>query len=190
MAIPPGVDQSLIKYFKLVWTPIASDVDTVADTDENPDLNVISGAITLKPTLSGPLKFSGIPNPFTLSVRPRTINLSDSTILEQGRAYVKLECATANSLPVDWYWKATFSLAYKGQPITLDPVLFMGLPDATVDLTDMIQAATSTETPSINDPSQNIYVQNQGGIKGARRMSQAEYNALGTRNPDVIYVVI
>ena len=186
MAIPPGVDASYIKYFALTWVALASVVDS-NDPNDEPDKDTLSGTVLLKPTLTQPLLFKNIDVPFTLPIMRRTIDLVNGQFDEQGRAYIKLEASVPEGDPVDWYWTASFSVAYRGVPISINPVVFMAPPNATIDLTEMMIASQNTTHPSVTDPTQNIYTLNFGGVRGHQRLTFDEYNALPQPNDEVAY---
>lgn len=188
MPVPPGVDTSLVKYFKLTWVALASTQDGT-DPDDDPDLDSLSGTILLKPSLNQPLLFKNIDVPFTLPILRRTINLEQGQIDEQGRSYIMLEAAVPEGSPVDWYWTATPSVSYKGMPININPAPFMAPPGGEIDLTDMLIASIGSNYPDINLPSSNTFMMNFGGLRGGRKMTQSQFDAI-VPNDETLYVIV
>jgi hypothetical protein len=130
------IDKTRIKYFTIKWTALVSLLDGL-DADDNPDTDFITGIITLRPSKKNLiLQYRDPTDPFTVVPMQRRVTVDAGSFSDQGRTYLKLEAASPDAVPTQWFWEAIFDLNYKGSPIVIPNIQFMGIPDTIVDFTN------------------------------------------------------
>lgn len=127
---PPG-------YGKVTWIGLAGREDSLGDEDDLPDITSVTGSIIFKPSVDAVAYPNSQPK-FTLMPIKRKVNINDSQLEEQGRAYIMLEAADPAAIPSDLEWTATFVVATQGVPLRVSDVKFSLTPGQELDLTDLI----------------------------------------------------
>jgi hypothetical protein len=146
MTLPTSVEYGSVK-----WKAVSAAADG-ADGDAYPDAVPVTGAVTFKPRVSGPLLSPGSTPPVSVFPIPVTYTLDSDGILRDASGSDTIYLIATDSAglnPVDWTWQASYNL---NDGLVMGSFDFELPAGGNIDLTTVTPVSTSTGTPIVTGP--------------------------------------
>lgn len=154
-----------LEYGSFTWRAVAIAGDTVADVDEDPDMENLTGTVTLTPVPKY-LLVPGATPPATALPIPVVGTMSGGLMTKNGQPRVKVVATNSTATnPTGFTYTASFDLMYNGTRVSLPDLtgLQVGVGE-TVDLTSKTPSSSLAGIPIIQGPQGIQGIQGPAGV--------------------------
>lgn len=137
-----------LEYGSVVWKGVALVGDTLDDVDEDPDMSLLEGTVTLKASPNAILVPTATPPATGLPI-PIVGDVVAGILSRNGQPRVKVVATdTEVTNPTGFTYTATFDIMYDGTRVNYGPIVGIEVPSgSTVDLTLVAPTPSNGASP-------------------------------------------